>query len=345
MPREFLSPVGRLVQGSVLEASTTDNKGQPLLVKTGPNKGQPTQSAFIAVAYEKMIRDPQTGQMVPNAEFNTFYGEIYAEGREGYPQHFNPDGTCKHPRFAFKVMDGDGLDNDGNPNNAKTGFAGCWVVKFSSTFVPKAWMNGAYTVDPNAIKKGYYVRVTGSMRPNIGSDVPGVYLNHNGVEFIAYGEEILSGPNVGAVFSTASKPTYMPAGASFVPPTPTVSAMPAPGAGPALAPPPVAGPAAGLPAGMPAPVNVAQQSAAMPGLPAMPASMPAPGGITPNHGFVQNVIGGPAAMPPAMAPIAPPAGPVYQMTALAGGFTREQYHAQKWTDEALLAGGQMVRVS
>lgn len=332
---EFLSPVGRLVQGSVLEAQTKDNKGAPLTIKTGPNAGQPTQRYFIAVAFAK------TAAGAGGAWWNEgeFFTNIYNTARQGYPQHFGPQGESKHPRMAFKVMDGDGLDNDGNSNANKEGFAGHWIVKFSSTYAPKVWMNGGYVTDINAIKRGHFVRIIGTIAPNIGSDVPGVYINHNGVEFIAYGHEIVSGPNVGAAFAAAGRPVALPAGATLTPPTPAISNMPAPvQAGPAAMP--------RMPA-MPGAVAVPQVGpgvgpAPMAGLPAMPGSMPAPSNITPNHGFVQNVIGGPApiAMPPAM-----PAQPVYQMTAAAGGFTREQFHANGTTDEQLLAAGYMIRTA
>lgn len=55
----------------------------------------------------------------------------------------------------------------------------------------------------------------------------------------------------------------------------------------------------------------------------------------------------PAAPPPAppAAPPAAPAAPQFVMTEKAAGFTREQYHAQGWTDEALLDAGMMIKPS
>lgn len=339
MPQEFVTPVGRLVQGSVFDANTTDNKGQPLIVKTGPNKGQPTQNHFMAVAFPKT-------QAAWFLEPDPFWMMIYNEGRQGYPQHFNPQtGACNHPRFAFKVMDGDGVDNDGKPNNTKEGFAGHWIVKFSTTICPKGVFNGKYlnpqdAAEKNAIKRGHFVRVMGSMRPNIGSEVPGIYLNQSGVEWIAYGPEIISGPDALAAFAAAPKPQQLPPGATMTPPA--GAAMPAMGAVPG-----------GVPPGV-APQAVPMQPAAVPGGPVavpMQPGMPAPG--TPNHAFVQNAIGvpgAPGAVPPmpSAAPAMPPAAPAapqFQMTAKAGGFTREQYNAQGWTDDKLVADGIMVRVA
>lgn len=343
---DFISPVMRIVQGSVLEAQTKDNKGQPLKIKTGPNAGQLTQRFFIACAVPKTqaawwLEQPLDG----NGQPITFFADIYNASRAGYPQHFDPaTGQCKHPRFAFKVMDGDGLDNDGNPNNQKPGMAGHWIVKFSSTFAPKVWMNGGYVTDLNAIKRGHFVRVMGNMSPNIGSDVPGLYINHNGVEFIAYGQEIVSGPDVGAAFRAAGAPVNLPAGATLTPPTPTTSQMPVN---------PTQQAPAQMPGAMPGQQAVPTMQAPAQ-MPAMPGSMPAPTNVVPNHQFVQNVIGAAPQMPPAVAPQmpalnAPPpavAQPVYAMTPAAQGFTREQYLAQPgWTDEILLQRGMMVRTA
>lgn len=361
---DFMSSVGRIVQGSALEPQTKGKNGQPLTYKKGPQAGQPRIQFFLAVAFAKT-------QAAFWLEPDQFLQNIYRTAMQGYPQHFNPDGSCKKRDFAFKVMDGDGLDDDGNPNNQKEGFAGHWVVKFSNGFAPKVWMNGAYTVDVNAVKRGSFVRVMGNMEPNIGSESPGVYLNHSGIEFIGYGPEIVSGPNVGAAFQAAGRPVALPAGVSLTPPTPAISNMPAPSAMPGAPMQPAGMPqmpamAPAQPAGMPQMPGVAAGPAAMPGapmqpagmpqMPAMPAGMPAPGGIQPNHGFVQNVIGQPPgamvapagmpAMPQAIPQPAAVAQPVYQMTAAAGGFTREQYLQQPgWSDAVLLERGMMVRTA
>lgn len=111
------SPIGRLVQGDVFTMQTKDKAGQPLVVKTGANKGQPTQRAFIAIAVPKQLQDtrpgsPTHGQMVDNWEFAEYYAQLYAEARQSYPQLFtSADGRCSHPRFAWKFSDGDGVDS------------------------------------------------------------------------------------------------------------------------------------------------------------------------------------------------------------------------------------------
>src|ERR1700709_118294 len=48
-----LFPVGRFVGGDLYTPNDKDVDGNPLLVKQGPNKGQPTVQYFCAVAIPK----------------------------------------------------------------------------------------------------------------------------------------------------------------------------------------------------------------------------------------------------------------------------------------------------
>ena len=331
MSTQFLTPVERLVQGDLLTPQTKDNKGQPLIVKTGPNKGQPTQRLFAAIAIPKTAG---ATHWMSDPNMQAFATVIYTEAKNGYATLFNAQGQCTHPRFAWKITDGDGVDNDGKPNASKPGHAGCWIVKFSSSFAPKVIMNGAYINDPAAVKRGYFVRVAGNCSPNTGSDVPGVYLNHEAVEFVAYGEEIRSGIDALAVFGAAPA-AQLPPGATLTPPAPAGNGglpgapqMPAPAA-PAAPAAPMAPPAA-------------------PQMPTMqpPAPMAAPQMPAPNHAFVSNAAGMPTMQPPAapMAPMAPPAMPVYTPTPAAQGFTLEQWIASSGqTSDQLVAAGLFTR--
>ena len=187
-------------------------------------------------------------------------------------------------------------------------------------------MNGAYINDPAAVKRGYFVRVAGNCSPNTGSDVPGVYLNHEAVEFVAYGEEIRSGIDALAVFGAAPA-AQLPPGATLTPPAPAGNGglpgapqMPAQGYAP--------------PQHMAPPVYAPPQAA-----PQMPA---------PNHAFVSNAAGAPMApQMPAMeppAPMAPPAMPTYTPTPAAQGFTLEQWIASSGqTADQLAAAGLFTR--
>jgi hypothetical protein len=280
MKSEFLTPVGRLVQGDPFEAQTKNMQGQPLMTLTG----QPTQRYFIAVAFRK--DDPG---------FAALWATIEAAGRGSFPTMNIPapwDPAC---RFSWKVMDGDGIDDNGKQNANKEGFVGHWIVKFQSSFAPKCFHAGHYAPheqiqDPKAIRRGYFVRVAGTVEGNGNQQKPGVYVNLNMVELAGVGPEITSGPDASSVFGGSAP--VLPAGASPLP-------MHA------------AAPVAALPLPMPA--------SALPVVPGAVPVMPYPG-----------ILAGPA-----------PA-PAFQMTPKAGGFTRDQYLAQGWTDAQLREQGMML---
>jgi len=338
MKVEFLTPVGRLVQGDPFEAQTKDQQGAPLVVKTGPNAGQPTQRYFIAVAFRK--DDPG---------FATLYQQMVQVARSAFPTLFDAAGNCLSRDFSWKLADGDSMEvsKPGEiPNAKKAGFAGHWVIKFSSSFAPRCFHAGHYAPheqiqDPKAIPRGYYVRVAGSIEGNNNPQRPGIYVNLGMVELAGVGEIISTGPDASKVFGGAAAP--LPAGAAPLP----MHAGSVPGAVPSLP-------------GMPAPAPVAAVPSPMPAAPAMPAPVgspaamqlpAAPMAVPPNPAFLAGPGGVPAvpgmptpAVMPAPAPMAPPApaAPVYQMTAAAGGFTRDQYVAQGWTDEQLRAQGMML---
>lgn len=321
MKTEFLTPVGRLVQGDPFEAQTKNKAGQPLVTKSG----QPTQRYFIAVAYRK--DDPL---------FGAFYQKLAEVARGSFPQLFNAQGQCSHPRFSWKLADGDGVDDDGKPNANKPGFAGHWVVKFSSSFPPKCFHAGRYQPheqiqDPKAIPRGYYVRVAGTIEGNDDASKPGLYVNLSMVE-LAGGQPsdmINSGPDASAVFGGTA--AQLPPGVAA--PTLPATATPMPGNFPAA----------------PAP--------AVPVVPSIPGTAPAASTVTtypsspavavpPNPAFLAGPAGAPVipgspavtVPPPAPAPVA--AGP--QMTAKAGGATYEQFKAQGWNDDQMRAEGFLV---
>ena len=228
---DFLTPVGRLIQGNPFEGQTTDAKGNPLTVKKGPNKGQPRTNYFIGIAVPKT--DPTV---------DAFITTIKAAGRSGMPTLFDESGECLRPDFAWKFEDGDSTvpnkkgiapcDRDGSPGN--------WIFKLSSGFAPKCYTAGGASIltDPESIKRGYYIRISGSVVANGDVENPGVYLNHGLVELVGYGPEIVSGPDGSQVFGNAPA-AALPAGASATPVAPKTTPAPAPGPG-AIAPPPTA---------------------------------------------------------------------------------------------------------
>lgn len=304
-------PVGRLVQGSLYKPSETDQQGQPLVVKYGPNKGQPRVDYWFRVAIPK-------GSETHWA--NTPWGQqIWNIGHAAFPN------VAGAPGFSWKIDDGDdatqNIQRKGKRNVDIEGWAGNWVVKFSGGFAPKIYRveGGGHVqiMEIDAVKAGYYIEVAGSVDGNANDQKPGVYLNHSLICLRAYGPEIQFGQDVA---SAGFGQSALPAGASITPPP---SAAPMPGIPPqpgSYAPPPVPGSYA------PPPVMVA-----------------------PNPGFLQMpapAVQGTPAIPAPMAPPAPPAtypsNPARQMTAAANGVTYEAYIASGWTDVQLIQNGLMV---
>jgi len=205
MKIDFLTPVGRLVQGDPFEPQTKNMQGQPLMTLAG----EPTQRYFIAVAFRK--DDPQ---------FPALKAKLVQAAREGFAHLFDAAGNCTHPRFSWKIMDGDGVDDNGKHNAGKEGFAGHWVVKFASSFAPRCFHAGRYAPheqiqDPNVIRRGYFVRVAGTVESNGNIQKPGLYVNLSMVELSGIGPEITSGPDASTVFGGTAAP--LPVGASPLP--------------------------------------------------------------------------------------------------------------------------------
>jgi hypothetical protein len=334
-PVEFVSPVGRLVQGDCFEPQTKDlSTGMPLTIKTGPNAGQPTQKYFIAVAFAKS-----------DAKFAELKAMFTQVARAAFPQFFPNGSDCINPNFSWKIIDGDGYDQNGKPNNSKEGFAGCWIMRCASSYPFKCFAAGKYLPtdqlqmvgNVNPIPRGHYIRVAGNVSDNIPSASPGLYVNANMIEWAAIGDVIVSGPDAAAVFGGA--PASLPAG--YAPPA-------APMAPPAPA--------------MAAPPSVPVQP--LPGILNGPQMLPAAGTTTYaqyiasgwnnaqliQHGFMAAPAAAvPAPLPPVgSAPIAPPPAPAAPaptaktMLPAAGATTYEQYAANGWTDAQLVQNGFMA---
>ena len=185
---------GRLVQGSVFEAQTKNMTGGPSLTLNGDPK----------ITYYFAVAAPKT-----DAAMIATYQQIKQIAVTGFP-----GGETNRPDFAWKILDGD------LPQYAdKEGFPGHYVFKFSSGFnVSKYTKDGASViVDPNQIKKGYYIRVPFTIAFNT-SLKPGLFLNQALVELVGYGDEISAGPDASALLGGAGAAT-LPAGASATPVT------------------------------------------------------------------------------------------------------------------------------
>ena len=321
------TPVGRIVMGDLYKGSTTDAEGKPLVVKTGPNAGQPRANYFFALPI------PKTGE--PHWAHTAWGKQIWEVGCRAFPN------AAQSPAFAWKIEDGDSQipNKRGRKPCENEGWPGHWVLKFSGGFAPKIYeqQNGGYVLltEPGRVKPGYFAEVALSVEGNGSQSQPGVYLNHSMVCFRAYGQEIVFGPDVNAAGFGQSP---LPAGASMTPPA---GAIPMPQAGvPGVPTVPGSVPAPGqIPGAVPVPLDqLPGGSVPMPSAPAATASAPIP--VTPNPGFVQ--VPPPAAAPAPMAPPPAPAAPVRQMTAAAQGIPYESYVAQGWTDAQLVQNGLML---
>lgn len=325
------TPAGRLISGSLYKGSDKDAEGKPRTIKTGPNAGQTATQWFFQLAIPK---GPERGW------WETEWGKlIYSVGAAAFPQ------ACQSPTFAWKVKDGDSTipNRRGKRPCDQEGAKGCWLLSFASGFPPKVYKDNGNTLldQVDAVNLGDYVQVFGSVDGNGSQQQPGVFLNHSMVNFLAYGERIVSGPDATAV--GFGQGVQLPAGASATPlagsfnPAAPGGAAPMPGSpvGPGGAP------------YMPAPTMPAMPGApsAMP--PAMPGSAPSPqmgapmapapaaNPVMPHPGF----LAGPGAP---VAPPAPMAPPARQMTAKANGYTYEQLVAQGWNDQTLVQHGLML---
>ena len=244
------SPVGRIVMGSLYDPSTTDAEGKPLVVKTGPNAGQPRVNYFFALAIPKGAE--------PHWAHTPWGQQIWNVGNQAFPN------AAQSPAFAWKIEDGDSQipNKKGRKPCDNEGWRGHWILKFSGGFAPKVYQQeGAgyvQVMQKDFCKPGFFVEVAFSVEGNGSQSQPGVYLNHSMVCFRAYGQEITFGPDVASAGFGASP---LPAGASMTPPAGAIPMPQAPAAAPALpgapvgyAPPPVPAGVPQIPGVAPAPL-------------------------------------------------------------------------------------------
>jgi len=219
----IVTPVGRIVQGNAFVPNTTDQQGNQLLNKSGPNKGQPRVEFYLGLAIAK-----------DNPEWAALWASISAIASNDWP-----GGEFNAPTFSWKYIDGDSVDNKGKPYSDREGFAGHHILRFSSGYQPQVVTAGgaAQISEPSQCKRGDYARVVFTCKGNGNAEKPGVYMNLQIVEHIGYGEEITSGPDAVSILSQAQPAQYMPAGVSQTPVAPAIT--------PAVAQPAVAQPASG----------------------------------------------------------------------------------------------------
>lgn len=334
------TPVGRLVSGSVYEPRKEDGQGNPLVVKTGVNAGQARVDYYFGIAIPK--GQEQHWSQTP-------WGlQIYQTAMTAFPHLFDTNGAFLGQKFSWKITDGD----DATPNtngiapNTREGYPGHWVLHFSSSYAPDLYnADGTQKLlEPDAIKRGYYIQICGSVAGNNNQQNPGVYLNHRMVALSGYGDVIVGGADA----STVGFGGQLPAGASAVPvqqqfnPAPAGQPMAQPQGQPMAQPqqpvqgqPGQPGQPMAQPTGQPPaqpmaaqqPVQQAPQGQPMaqPGQPVQPVQQPVQGQPMAQPG--QPVQQAPAGQPPAQ-PMAQPQQPVAGQPAPGGMQPNANWHQQ-----------------
>lgn len=300
---DITTPVGRIVGGSIYEASTTNRKGEPLVYKNGADKNKPRSEYWFTVAIPKTPAD--NGHWA-----NTPWGQqIWGVGHAAHPL------VAGLPGYSWKVSDGD--DTSPNPKSTPPGkrncdiegWAGNWIVRLKGGIMPKVYQldpSGkglVQIVEPGFAKPGHYAQVFMQCEGNGASETPGVYLNPVYVLWRAFGKELSFGPSLSAAQFDGSAP--LPPGASAIP---LASSAPAPSAG-------------GGSAQAPAPGH--SSAPAAPGTPPAPTASAAPVAPAPSPGAGGSI-------------------PAHLMTAKAAGVPYTDFIAKGWTDAALIADGYMV---
>lgn len=249
---------GRMVQGDPHKAQPPSKDPRTKAVKIDPKTGLPVNGRFfIAVAVEK---NPAARSLViPGLPtFEQVKAVLDADAKAAWPQYFPANGVaprpelpagCTNPTFSNKIVDGDGIDDKGQPYSRFEGYAGCWVVKFENGFAPKVeewgdhgWVETVHT--GRIVKPGDYVTVRGDTKNNGSTESPGMFMNFKGVAFEREGPTIATqssfDPNEaygqrGNAVQTGAAAANPPVTAATAPNSPTAS----PGEPPA---PPPAGP-------------------------------------------------------------------------------------------------------
>ncbi len=221
---ELVTCGGRIIWGNPLKSKVkTDNNNQPVK----DENGVPVQQWSFGFAVAKT-----------EAGIQTIFGAMQAEAATIFPQ-----GAPQN--FAWKVKDGDGLDDKNQPFANREGYAGHFVFAISTeAFAPRVvrLVNGSYQDMKEGLKTGDYVRLGLNIKAhagkaNVRGSVPGLYFNPIMIEFLGYGTEIISGPDAMTLFGGTQ--AALPAGASPTPIAPAgalpfanaAAVQPVPGAG------------------------------------------------------------------------------------------------------------------
>lgn len=212
MPQEskrLISPVGRIIWGSVSELNTRDMTGKPepdaekhaYTFGLAIRKDDPGVGPLLQAFYQQALAGYPNNQMMAN--------RIAQEWQSGFT------GVA----FRFKVKDGDRpLQRTGKPDdNAR----GCWVISCKTKIPIKCANAQNVEIDPKTVERGYFVDVALSIAVNEKTDnTAGLYVNPMVVRLLAFGEKIMGGISIEDAFAGHAAPTQLPPGASATPVAP-----------------------------------------------------------------------------------------------------------------------------
>lgn len=260
----LVTPVGRLVRGSVNERSAKDYDGNDYAPGTGPfevglaiSKTDAATGEFLGKLYQKACTD------APNLK-----ARIDAEWQSGF--------AGNNGGFKFKIRDGDRPNLKGVVNSNTVGH---YVLNLSTTLPLKFTYTDQYgikltdpmgqpipprsDISPDHIKIGDYVHIALSTKYNGKIDgTAGLYLSQSAIMLAAYGEAISGGVSLDEAFADIPM-GQLPAGASVAVPN-----------GAAVATPPVTAGMPSLPTA--SPTNVQPHTEFLNAAPA-PTGLPLPG--------------------------------------------------------------------
>lgn len=184
---ELLTPIGRLVKGHPMKGSTVDKMKKPLTFKDG----SPRTNYWMYVAIKKT-----------NKKMLQFINDVEAAAREEFPRL---KGGCVYPSKSinWKIEDGDTY-----PKDKSQGFEGCYIIRFSTSFMPQVIdAQSKQNIEfPDQIKTGDYVQVYVKVSGNGSTSEPGLYMNQLAVSKTADGEEIKTTVDYSGMFDEADVP-------------------------------------------------------------------------------------------------------------------------------------------
>lgn len=257
-PQRTVTPVGRIIWGSVSEKQTEGYDGK----KYDPGK-EPFQFGLAVLKSDPnvaaLLQLCQSTALASYPQNQAMHQRIMQEWTSGFTIG----------SFKFKIRDGDrpnAKTNAVNPNSQ-----GCWVFNMSTGLPIKCANTMNQEIDPKTVERGYFVDVAISINGNGLTDGnAGIYINPNVVRLIAFGEKIIGGPSIEEAFKNHAAPSQLPPGASLTPVAPA-------GGIPDMSPPqqPYGAPPAGQTPGYP---QQPYQPAAMPSYPPQAGAPMMPGG-------------------------------------------------------------------